>query len=319
MNVTRYLLALSILLLHAVASAQPAAPSDNAKQQASVHFRRGVELFQEEAYRASLAEFQRAYDIAPDYRLLYNIGQAKLEVHDYLGAAESYERYLSAGYADIAAERRAEVEQALSALRERVAKVQIVVNRDAAEVFIDDVKVGSSPISAAVRVNVGGHRVMARTAYGSTDTEVIDVAGGDNVKVTLELAAPAQAAAPVAPVKQDKSWNAAEKAAVGTWSLAGALGIGALATGLLAHAAQQDYDKLLKTPDISRDDVLEQRHKTDRLALTTDILIGTAAAAALAGTLSWVLGRNKDQPGKSALAKLRWNAGLGSLGVSGQF
>src|SRR5690349_23326683 len=96
------------------------APTDAARTEASTRFRRGVELFQEEAYRASLAEFQRAYDISPDYRLLYNIAQAKIEIHDYLGAAESYERYLSGGGDQVPAERRAEVEQALAALRERV-------------------------------------------------------------------------------------------------------------------------------------------------------------------------------------------------------
>ena len=82
------------LLLQSSALAQ----SPEQKAQASQHFRRGVELFQEEAFRAALAEFQRAYEIAPDYRLLYNIGQTKLELHDYLGAAQSYERYLQAGY-----------------------------------------------------------------------------------------------------------------------------------------------------------------------------------------------------------------------------
>jgi hypothetical protein len=191
MKVSACLLALS-LLLQSVALAQGSAPepSDTAKVEASAHFRRGVEFFQEEAFRAALAEFQRAYEIAPDYRLQYNIGQTKLELHDYLGAAQSYERYLSAGYLDIAPERRSEVEEALTALRERVASVKIVVNRKDAEVFIDDVKVGTSPIEAPVLVNVGGHRVSARTSYGSTDTEVIDVAGGDTASVALELAAP---------------------------------------------------------------------------------------------------------------------------------
>lgn len=317
MRVTGYLVALCILLC-STAFAQQTTPTEAAKLQASAHFRRGVELFQEEAFRASLAEFQRAYEIAPDYRLLYNIAQAKLEIHDYLGAAESYERYLSSGYLEIAPARRSEVEGALVALRERVAKVEIQVNRRDAEVFIDDVKVGTSPLAAPVRVNVGGHRVMARTSYGATDTAMIDVAGGDSAKVTLELAAPA-APAPAVVAAENKPWTAAETAAVATWSLGGALAIGALTTGLLAQTGQKDFDKLLKTRDVSRSEISSQRRSTHRLAITTDVLAGTAAAAVLAGTLSWVLGHGKEKPAKSALAKLRWHAGLGSLGLSGQF
>src|SRR5688572_22922150 len=207
MKAVRILIAFC-LLLPTLARAQ-AGDGDDARNKASAHFRRGVELFQEEAYRASLAEFQRAYEIAPDYRLLYNIAQAKIEIHDYLGAAESYERYLSGGGDQIPADRRTEVDQALAALRERVASVEIAVNRPGAEVLIDDVKVGTSPLSGIVRINVGGHRVMARTSYGSTDTEVIDVAGGDRVKVTLELAAPVQAQQ--ASESEKQPWNPSEK------------------------------------------------------------------------------------------------------------
>ena len=58
---------------------------------------RGVELYQDEAYRAALIEFERAYEISPDYRLLYNIGGTKLQLQDFLGAARAYERYLTEG------------------------------------------------------------------------------------------------------------------------------------------------------------------------------------------------------------------------------
>jgi tetratricopeptide (TPR) repeat protein len=320
MKVTSYTLVFC-LLLPTLAWAQTSGPSDD-RTRASAHFRRGVELFQEEAYRASLAEFQRAYDIAPDYRLLYNIAQAKLEIHDYLGAAESYERYLSGGGTDVPPERRAEVEEALAALRERVASVEIVVNRADAEVFIDDVKVGTSPLSGVVRVNVGGHRIMARSEYGSTDTEVIDVAGGDRTKVTLELAAPA-ATQQLAAAPEKKAWNASEKAAVATWSLAGALGVGALTTALLAQSSQDDFDKLLKKQDVTRGEISSQRKKTNRLGITTDVLTATAVAAAVAGTLAWVFGHDKEEKpeaeGQSARMKLRFGAGLGSLDVSGRF
>lgn len=298
---------------------QAFAQDPDQKAQASQHFRRGVELFQEEAFRAALAEFQRAYEIAPDYRLLYNIGQTKLELHDYLGAAQSYERYLQAGYLDIAPERRTEVEQALSALRERTASIKILVNRDGAEVLIDDIKVGTSPIEGVVLVNVGGHRVTARTSYGSTDAEVVDVAGGDTANVTLELAAPA---APVAS-DQKKPWNRSERTAVAAWGAAGALAVGVLVTGLMANSAQSDLDKLLETRDVTHKAVENKRDSVRTLAITTDVLIATSAAAAVAGTVVWLLGHEKadkeDKSKRASLGNVRVDVGVGSLGLSGQF
>ena len=315
MKAPGYVVALC-LLFHSVALAQ--SPSEEERAQASAHFRRGVELFQEEAFRAALAEFQRANEIAPDYRLLYNIGQVKLELHDYLGAAQAYERYLSAGYLDISPERRKEVEDALTALRERVSSVKIVVNRKDAEVFIDDVKVGTSPIAAPVLVNVGGHRVTARTSYGSTDTEIIDVAGGDMANVTLEVAAPT----PSVVVVEKKPWNRAERTAVVTWAAAGGVGVGALIAGLMANSAQKDLDKLLETQGVSRKSIANKRDSAQLRAVTTDVLIGTAAAAAVAGTLTWIIGHEKaekPEAKKGPVAGLRMDVGLGSLGVSGRF
>jgi tetratricopeptide (TPR) repeat protein len=323
MKITRWLFVLC-MLVHSVAWAQSEAEvSDDTRAKASAHFQRGVALFREQAYRASLVEFQRAYDIAPDYRLLYNIAQAKIEVHDYLGAAESYERYLEEGSLDISEERRVEVTEALAALRERVASLQIVVNVQDADVFIDDVKVGTSPLATPVRVNIGGHRVSARTAYGATDTKVVEVAGGDVVQVALALAAPARpvvVAPPPEPPPQ--SWNRTERAGIAAFSVAGVLAVSALTTGLLAAREQNDYDKLLKTPDLSRKELLDQRHLTHRLAVTTDVLAATALASALAGTLCWVLGHDdtqKEAAQRRASVRLRVSAGLGSLSLHGAF
>ena len=114
------------------------ADHDPARLKASLHFQRGVELFQEGAYRAALVEFERAYDIAPDYRLLYNIGQAKLQLQDYLGASQSYESYLVQGGTEISQARRQAITKALERLRKRVGHLAVTANRTGAEVLIDD-------------------------------------------------------------------------------------------------------------------------------------------------------------------------------------
>jgi hypothetical protein len=320
MRASRIVFALC-LLCSSVAFAQAKGPSDDARVMASAHFRRGVELFHEEAFRAALVEFQRAYEIAPDFRLLYNIGQTKLELQDYLGAAQSYERYLAQGYLDIQPERRTEVESALTALRERVGSIAIKCNRNDAEIMLDDVRIGTAPITAPIMVNVGRHRVTARTPYGATDSEVIDVAGGDVANVSLELAKPTPQQVVV--MQGEKPLNAMERSAIATWSAAGAVGVGALVTGLMANGAEKDLNKMLETRDLSRKTLGEQRDKVSRLAITTDVLIGTAAAAAVAGTVTWLLGHEREteleEKKKPAVATVRMNVGLGSLGVSGQF
>lgn len=290
------------------------APTPDAKAEASAHFRRGVELFQEEAFRGALVEFERAYAIAPDYRLLYNIGQTKFETQDYLGAIQSYERYLEGGGDDITKERKAVVEGALAALRERVGTVNVLVNRKGAEVFIDDVSVGFTPLGP-LRVNVGRHRISARSASGATDAEVVSVAGGDSSEVSLMLIEQV-AGGP----KEKLPMSMVRKTAIGAWAAGAALLGGALATGLMAKNKQDELDDLRNTPDVTRT-ALEDKHDEGKtLAVTTDVLIGVGAASAVTGTLLWVFGRKYDEAEtKNETAGLRLDLGIRSVGISGAF
>jgi hypothetical protein len=316
------LLALACLLCSSVAAAQGTVP-DDVRARAGQHFARGAELFQEEAYRAALVEFQRAYELAPDYRLLYNIAQAKLQLQDYLGAAQSYEGYLAEGGSAIAGERRTAVEGELAALRERIARVSVTVNRDGADIYLDDVKIGTSPLAGTFVTNVGRHRLSARAPDGATDARIVDVAGGDISEVALELAPPQQAKTIIIDSSERKQpWSTGKKIAVAGWSIGGALLIGGLITGLSTNGASDELDKQLKTADIAPSKVQSQRDTVSTLALTTDILIATGAVAAVAGTLFWLLDKPAEQKAEAETAKskgLKLNAGLGSLSVSGAF
>src|SRR5260370_20021824 len=106
------------------------------------HFKRGVDFFKEGDYRAAMIEFKRAYEAAPNYKVLYNLGQTSLELQDYAGALKAFRGYLDGGGRDIAAARRAQVEVELKKLDSRVARVEIAVNLEGADVAGDDVSVG---------------------------------------------------------------------------------------------------------------------------------------------------------------------------------
>lgn len=93
MKSSAQLFALVLLCSSSLARAEGSAPI-SLEESARAHQRRGAELFERKEYRAALYEFQRAYDKAPQPRLLYEMGRAKLELRDYLGAARSYQRYI---------------------------------------------------------------------------------------------------------------------------------------------------------------------------------------------------------------------------------
>src|SRR5271163_3770938 len=83
----------AILALALVSAPLPSAAQGNgapsgadAVAQARQHFTRGVRLYEEDDFRTALIEFNRAYEIAPNWQVLYNIGQAYYQLRDYANA-----------------------------------------------------------------------------------------------------------------------------------------------------------------------------------------------------------------------------------------
>ena len=310
----RWLLLAAVILWNTTAVAQKT--TDEQQAEASARFRRGVELYHEGAFRAALAEFQRAYALAPDYRLLYNIAQAKLEVQDFLGAAQDYERYLVEGGSAIDASSRAQVEEVLVALRDRVGRIHVVVNRAGAEVLIDDIKVGVSPMPETVLANIGRHRVSARTSDGASNATVIDLAGGEVLEVSLQLVEPVR----VAEAAPEQRWTRMRKAGFGSWIAGGAMIATGVVTGVMTKSSEDELGDLLTTPDVSRKSVEDKRSTTDTLALTTDIMLFTGAAAVVAGTFLWIFGGTEAETNEAEKrASVEWSVGLGTAQVRTRF
>src|SRR5689334_22666620 len=70
----------------------PKTGSDSADpvDRARVHYERGLQLFNEENYEAALFEFERAYELAPSYKILYNMARIQRQQNNYAAALRSY-------------------------------------------------------------------------------------------------------------------------------------------------------------------------------------------------------------------------------------
>lgn len=167
----------------------PAGGEDPKKlEEALARFNRGQDLYRERNFPAALTEFRRAYEAAPNYRVFYNIGQVCFQMQDYVCALQSFERYLAEGGADVPEARRQSVQSELAPLRARIGSVEIRANVPGAEISVDDVVVGVTPLAAPVVVGAGRHKVVATLVDRSPVTRVVDVAGQDHAVVELTLA-----------------------------------------------------------------------------------------------------------------------------------
>lgn len=252
------------------AASEPNDPIERAR----LHFRLGVDFYREKNYRAALIEFQRAYSASPHYKLLYNLGQASLELSEDNNAIGYLTRYLAEGTTEIADERRVEVEQNIVKLRARLATVAVRTNQAGAEIYLDETRIGVAPLREPVKVSVGRRRFVAMK-HGYPDAErVIDVAAGERVTVELEFKAQPQLdlsklRLPASPPSDEGSTSPA----LWTGMATGAVAAGAGIMSILTLVAQNRYDDETKG-FTSRDQLERLRHDAKTKALVADVLWG---------------------------------------------
>ncbi|WP_224370405.1 PEGA domain-containing protein [Hyalangium versicolor] len=315
------LLAVSLAAGNASAAGSKA-PTKANMEEAQKRYERGRDLYEESDYRGALVEFQRAYELAPSFRLLYSIALVQYQLQDYASSMRSYQQYLQEGGNDIPAQRREEVQRELNKLRSRVATLTITTDRPGAEVSVDDVVVGTTPLQDPVIVSAGRRRITATLPGQPPVSRAIDVAGTDSVNVALAFGAPKETPAPVATAPREQApVGVTEKAQPRgipwvAWGTTGALAVATGVTGVMALGAQSDLKKKRDTFGVSKEELADASQKTKRFGLMTDVLGGATLVAAGISTYL-TLTRNPSEPAETT--SLHLGVGPGSVGVAGTF
>jgi tetratricopeptide (TPR) repeat protein len=276
-------------------SSKGAPDAKDAKEQARVHFQKGLESYTDGDYRAASIEFERAYALHPTYRLLYNLGQVAYELRDYTATERYFSQYLEEGKDEIPADRRAEVEQDLARVRARIASISLTTNQPDARLFVDDREVGRSPLKEPYRLSAGQHRVQAQLPGFSPVSRVIEVAGGDEMIVRLDFGARLTTAPASAAAESSMNWPLVTGIATGVFA-AGAAGF-----GYAAYRDSQDYQDALQR-ETSRSELDSIANGAETKAIVADVLIG---AAIVTGTVTVVLlltGGKKEQKGRETVS-----------------
>ena len=177
--------------------ADPKAKPKNPKQkEADQRFKRGVALFNDSKYAEALAEFQRAYEIAPHPLVLYNIASCHRQMSHYAEAVNYYRRLLAEGKGVVPAARLSAAQSELDATLLLIARVTVTVSPalDGTTLLLDGAPLDTTTMPLILPP--GEHRVTARTP-GRPDAErTVRVASGDEVAVELVLTQPPLAREP---------------------------------------------------------------------------------------------------------------------------
>lgn len=297
-------------------------PTKAEMAEAQRRFQEATELYeQDNNLPGALAEFRRAYALAPHYRVLYNIGQLCYLLQDYPCALTSFSRYLSEGGGEIPGQRRDEVQRDVARLQSRVAKLRIVTSKAGAEVVIDNVRIGKTPLDTPVLVGAGRPQVRVTLAGHLPFTRVVEVASMETATVEVDLIPVDGSTAGTGyagggaemGLASGPSAGARRSTPVMPWVITGLLAAGAATTGGLALWSTADLkDKRQNQFMVSERDLESRSKRTKRLALATDILLGATVVSAAVATYFTFSG--PSGPDDIALV-----VGPGSIGLSGGF
>jgi hypothetical protein len=304
------------------ASAPKDPKKDAAKlEEARAHRDKGLKLYKDGAYEAALVEFERAYELAPTWRLHYNIALIHKAMNDFAGALDRFERYLSEGAAEVPPDKKKEVGQEITALRAKIGTLRVTVKPAEAadvEIALDDVPIGKAPLDKPVIVNPGKRRVSATRPGGVPVTKVVSVAAGETIDVSLELPAPPVIAEPLKPPKE-ASPPRAQVSSSGPWiglGVAGGLVVVGTVTGVLALSASSKLGDLRDGGPSTRADLDAQQRTVRAWSITTDVLF--VGAIATASVSLYYLFKSPTQTSETTKGP-RVGVGPGSVVVFGEF
>jgi hypothetical protein len=273
-----------------------AAAQEGADEEAREQFDTGVELFEAGKFEQAAVSFARAYELKPSFKLLYNIGQVENELGHFAKALDAYTRYLAEGGDQIEKARLEQVRAEIKRLNKLVGMIVIEGAPPGAAVFVDERRSGAAPLPGPIFVDLGEHEVRVKRGADELHSELVTVAGGQQVVVKIEsggAAGPTPADTTPPPVVEEQGEGSGvpptteEPKRIWTWvafGVGGAAAIGAAITGGLtmskAKELKSDCEGNVCPPGSAGD-----LDSAKALGNATNALIAVAAVGVAAGVV----------------------------------
>jgi len=251
-------------------------------KEAGERYARGLSLYGDGEFLLALVEFERAYQLSSNYKVLYNIGQVRIQLGRYAKAKEALEDYLKAGGANLSPERTQAVNKDLATLAERTASLNIVTREVGADISLDGKVIGTSPLSAPLVVDAGEHNLVLHKSGFYDSAQSVTLAGQDQLELTVELK-------PIPVATQIKTGDVqSTQVAPGkptrtavwvSWAATGTLAATAGVVGYLGISKANELESMRTDYGVTRGELDKTQSQARTLLAISDITAGLAVVA----------------------------------------
>jgi hypothetical protein len=147
-----------------------------------------LELYQSKQWDGARTSFNAAYEASKNPRVLFNVAVCEKNLGRYSRAIDVFKKELADGKGQLSPDEEADVRQQIAGLEQFVAHLTIDVSEPGADIFVDENKIGTSPLPGPVSVQLGERHVRATKAGFGDVRETVELKGGGAGRVTLKLA-----------------------------------------------------------------------------------------------------------------------------------
>jgi hypothetical protein len=138
-------------------------------------------------FAGALIKFQSAYDKSKDPRLLWNVAFCEKNMRHYSRVIAILNRYLAEGGAYLTERDRKEAKDLVLTLQPFTTNATFQVSEDGAQIFVDDVAVGVSPLAAPAVLDIGERHVRVTKDGFKPFERTLPVGGSAQVNVEVKL------------------------------------------------------------------------------------------------------------------------------------
>lgn len=171
----------------AFAQAKPLAESLTGDAQAA--YQAGKLLFVDGDFAGAEIKFKAAYELSNDARLLWNMAACEKSLRHYARTDALVREYLDKGATLISDQDRADAKALIDLIDSFTVKLAITVTEADAEVLVDDVSAGKSPLGKPVVVDIGTRKIEVRKDGFKPFEQSLPVGGAATAKLDVKLTA----------------------------------------------------------------------------------------------------------------------------------
>jgi tetratricopeptide (TPR) repeat protein len=144
------------------------------KAKAKKLFKEGVSYFESGKHAQALEAFQKSYKLRPHWAIRFNLGLCYKELGMYTKAKSEFLGFLEEGGTDVNQATEAEVEKELAILSQIIAVIEIDINIDESEIWMDGKAFAKSPLDDKLELDPGSHLLtISKDGYETYEEEFI--------------------------------------------------------------------------------------------------------------------------------------------------